>query len=56
LKQFFFSEDGEVLIQVIHRVCGCLISGGFHGKVEWDPGQIDLESGNLAHGRGVGTK
>lgn len=33
-------------MQIAQRGCGCLISGGVHGQVGWDPGQPDLVVGN----------
>jgi len=49
-----------VLAQAAHRRCGCPIPGGVQRQAGWGPGQPDLMSdlvvGNIAYGRGVGTK
>ena len=45
-----------MLQQVAWRGCGHPISGGIQGQVGWDPGQSDLVSENLAHGRDVRTR
>jgi len=46
-----------VLEQADHRSCGCPISGGVQGQVQWVLGQTDLVpdlvAGNPARGRGL---
>ena len=38
--------SGEVLAQAAQRGCGCTISGGIQGQVEWGSGQPDLVVGD----------
>ncbi len=47
-----YSKEVE---QVAQRYSVCAILGGIQGRDGCDPGQPDLEVGNPAHGRRIGT-
>jgi len=49
-------DGGETLENVAQKGYVCPACEGIHGQVEWDPGQSDLEVGNPACGRGIGTR
>ena len=48
-----FLQSDELVEQVVHRCCGCLISGGIQGQVGWG---FKEQAGNTAQGSGAGTR
>jgi len=53
-RNFFHTEGGDALEQVVQGGCGCPISGGVQGQA--GSGQPGLVVGNPAHSRGVETR
>ena len=54
-EEVYYSQGGEALAQTAQRSCGCPIPEGTQDQVGCSPRQLELEGGNPAHGRGVGS-
>jgi len=53
MEEIFYSEGGEALAQVAHRICGCPLPGSVQGQVGWGSDQPGLVEGVPSRGRGL---